>query len=181
MLFKANPKLAPPPNRVRHQRTRAWRPGYDVTAFFGRSGLYDSMREGDDGMVPMARPAQGDHTTGLAAVGAILARCDWRKKPARAKWSKPRCMGRRVDSGIGLCGYRGRSYARGKRRRDQLLTITGNRFPCGDGNWVVFNMLPDAAYWSRLCKAIGLDNIIEDERFIDSGLLQEHGRADWYF
>ena len=33
----------------------AWRPGYDVTAFFGRSGLYDSMREGDDGMVPMAR------------------------------------------------------------------------------------------------------------------------------
>ena len=25
----------------------AWRPGYDVTAFFGRSGLYDAMREGD--------------------------------------------------------------------------------------------------------------------------------------
>ena len=43
-----------------------------------------------------------------------------------------------------------------KRRRDELLTITGNRFPCGDGNWVVFNMLPDAAYWSRLCEAIGL-------------------------
>jgi crotonobetainyl-CoA:carnitine CoA-transferase CaiB-like acyl-CoA transferase len=55
-----------------------------------------------------------------------------------------------------------------KRRRDELLTITGNRFPCGDGNWVVFNMLPDGAYWSRLCKAIGLDDIIEDERFIDS-------------
>ena len=32
-----------------------------------------------------------------------------------------------------------------KRRRDELLTITGNHFPCGDGNWVVFNMLPDAA------------------------------------
>ena len=51
----------------------AWRPGYDVTAFFGRSGLYDAMREGADGMVPMARPAQGDHTTGLALVSAILA------------------------------------------------------------------------------------------------------------
>ena len=25
----------------------AWRPGYDVTAFFGRSGLYDAMRNGD--------------------------------------------------------------------------------------------------------------------------------------
>ena len=50
----------------------AWRPGYDVTAFFGRSGLYDAMREGPEGTVPMARPAQGDHTTGLALVGAIL-------------------------------------------------------------------------------------------------------------
>ena len=48
------------------------RPGYDVTAFFGRSGLYDAMREGPHGIVPMARPAQGDHTTGLALVGAIL-------------------------------------------------------------------------------------------------------------
>ena len=46
----------------------AWRPGYDVTAFFGRSGLYDAQREGDEGVVPMARPAQGDHTTGLAMV-----------------------------------------------------------------------------------------------------------------
>ena len=44
-----------------------------MTAFFGRSGLYDAMREGDDGDVPMARPAQGDHTTGLAFLGAILA------------------------------------------------------------------------------------------------------------
>ena len=26
----------------------AQRPGYDVTAFFGRSGLYDAMREGAD-------------------------------------------------------------------------------------------------------------------------------------
>jgi crotonobetainyl-CoA:carnitine CoA-transferase CaiB-like acyl-CoA transferase len=29
-------------------------------------------------------------------------------------------------------------------------------------------MLPDAAYWSRLCKAIGLEDLIEDERFVDS-------------
>jgi crotonobetainyl-CoA:carnitine CoA-transferase CaiB-like acyl-CoA transferase len=51
----------------------AWCPGYDVTAFFGRSGLYDAQREGDEGVVPMARPAQGDHTTGLAMVASMLA------------------------------------------------------------------------------------------------------------
>ena len=48
-----------------------WRPGYDVTAFFGRSGLYDAQREGD-GPPPQARTAQGDHTTGMAMTTAIL-------------------------------------------------------------------------------------------------------------
>ena len=31
------------------------------------------MREGDEGLVPQARPAQGDHTTGLAFAAGILA------------------------------------------------------------------------------------------------------------
>ena len=64
-LFKVNPKLVHATlTGYGTSGPDAWRPGYDVTAFFGRSGLYDSMREGDDGLVPMARPAQGDHTTG---------------------------------------------------------------------------------------------------------------------
>src|SRR3954451_13351725 len=50
----------------------ASRPGYDVTAFFGRGGITDSMTEpGGDAINP--RPAQGDHTTGLAMVAAVLA------------------------------------------------------------------------------------------------------------
>jgi hypothetical protein len=49
-----------------------------------------------------------------------------------------------------------------------MLVITANRFPCGDDKWVVFNMLPDAAYWSRMCQAMEVDDLIEDERFADS-------------
>ena len=60
------------PNWLWHDGTGGLETWVNVTAFFGRSGLYDSSREGDDGIVPMARPAQGDHTTGLALVGGIL-------------------------------------------------------------------------------------------------------------
>jgi crotonobetainyl-CoA:carnitine CoA-transferase CaiB-like acyl-CoA transferase len=169
-LFKANPKLVHA-TLTGYGTTGpdAWRPGYDVTAFFGRSGLYDSMREGDEGMVPMARPAQGDHTTGLAMVGGILGALRLAEKTGEgqvvetslyeaAVWTQA------TDYAVTAVDH----MPVRKRRRDQLLTITGNRFPCGDGNWVVFNMLPDAAYWSRLCKAIGLEDLIEDERFVDS-------------
>ena len=127
------------------------------------------MREGEDGMVPMARPAQGDHTTGLAMVGAILGALRLAEKTGEGQVVETSLYEAAVwtqasDYAVTAVDH----MPVRKRRRDQLLTITGNRFPCGDGNWVVFNMLPDAAYWSRLCKAIGLDDIIEDERFIDS-------------
>jgi len=55
-----------------------------------------------------------------------------------------------------------------RRARHEMLAITANRFPCGDGKWVVFNMMPDAVYWSRLCEAIDVEHLIEDPRFIDS-------------
>ena len=29
-------------------------------------------------------------------------------------------------------------------------------------------MMPDAAYWPKICSAINLEHLIEDERFIDS-------------
>ena len=73
-LFGINPKLVHATlTGYGTSGPEAWRPGFDVTAFFGRSGLYDAMREGANGLVPMARPAQGDHTTGLAMFGSIMA------------------------------------------------------------------------------------------------------------
>ena len=169
-LFKVNPKLVHATlTGYGTSGPDAWRPGYDVTAFFGRSGLYDSMREGDDGLVPMARPAQGDHTTGLAMVGAILGALRLAERSGKGQVVETSLYEAAVwtqasDYAVTAVDH----MPVRKRRRDELLTITSNRFPCGDGNWVVFNMLPDAAYWPRLCEAIGLQEIIADERFVDS-------------
>jgi len=143
----------------------AWRPGYDVTAFFGRSGLYDASREGDDGDVPMARPAQGDHTTGLAMLGAILAGLRLAERTGEGQvvetslfetaiWTQATDFG---TTAIDQAPVR-------KRSRHQLLSPTANRYPCGDGKWVVFNMM-DADAFPRLCRAIGREAWLADERF----------------
>ena len=50
----------------------ATRPGFDVTTFFGRGAITDAMLE-PGGVAPQPRPAQGDHTTALAMVAAVLA------------------------------------------------------------------------------------------------------------
>ncbi len=143
----------------------AWRPGYDVTAFFGRSGLYDAMREGEDGIVPMARTAQGDHTTGLALVSAILSALRLAERTGEgqavetslyetAVWTQASDYATTVVDGAPLR----------KRARHEQLSATANRYPCGDGKWIVFNM-PEPFWWPRFCDALGKPEWKEDERF----------------
>ena len=148
----------------------ATRPGYDVTAFFGRSGLYDAMREGDEGQVPMARPAQGDHTTGIAFVAAILAALRQLERTGESQavetslyetaiWTQA------TDYAVTTID---RVPVR-KRARENMLTPTANRYPCGDGKWIVINM-PEASAWDRLAAVLELSHLSEEERFSTPGL-----------
>jgi crotonobetainyl-CoA:carnitine CoA-transferase CaiB-like acyl-CoA transferase len=144
---------------------QAWRPGYDVTAFFGRSGLYDSTREASDALVSMARPAQGDHTTGLALVATILAALRLVDRTGEgqvvetslfetAAWTLATDYG---VTAVDEAPVRHRS-------RYQQITATANRYPCGDDRWVVFNM-PEESGFAQFAKAVGLEHLIDDERF----------------
>ena len=51
-----------------------------------------------------------------------------------------------------------------QRSRSQQITPLTNRYPCGDDRWVVFNM-PEAPAFARFCRAVGLDHLVDDERF----------------
>ena len=143
----------------------SWRPGYDVTAFFGRSGLYDAMREGEHGVVPMARPAQGDHTTGLALSTAILAALRLAEHTGEGQVVETSLYATAVWTQASDFGVTAVDKAPVRRRaRQQQLTPMTNRYPCKDNNWVVLNML-DAGAWERLCRALDREDWLRDERF----------------
>ncbi len=145
----------------------AWRPGYDVTAFFGRSGLYDAMREGESGAVPMARPAQGDHTTGLALVAAILAALRLAERSGEAQVVETSLYETAVwtqASDYAVTAVDGAPVRH--RAREEMILPTANRYPCGDGKWVVFNM-PEESAWPKLCRIIGREDWLDDERLQD--------------
>ena len=143
----------------------AWRPGYDVTAFFGRSGLSDIMREGEDGVVPRAGTAQGDHTTGLTLVAAILAALRLAEKTGEGQVVETSLYETAVWTQASDISVTAVDKAPVRRRaRHEVLTPMANRYPCGDGKWVVLNML-DSGAWERLCRAIGRDDWLVDERY----------------
>lgn len=143
----------------------AWRPGYDVTAFFGRSGLYDALREGEDGLVPMARPAQGDHTTGLALLGAILAALRLAERTGEGQVVETSLFETAIWTQASDFAVTAVDKAPVRRRmRHEMIQPLGNRYPCGDGKWIVFNQPGDAPF-RLFCEVIGRHEWLSDERF----------------
>ena len=166
-LFAANPRLVHA-TLTGYGTTGpdAWRPGYDVTAFFGRSGLSDAMREGVDGVVPRAGVAQGDHTTGLALVAAILAALRLAERTGEGQVVETSLYETAVWTQASEFSVTATDKAPVRRRaRHEALTPMTNRYPCGDGKWVVLNML-DSGAWERLCRAIGREDWLADERYV---------------
>jgi len=165
-LFQENPRLVHA-TLTGYGTTgpEAWRQGYDVTAFFGRSGLYDSMREGDDGIVPMARPAQGDHTTGLAFLGAILAGLRTAERTGEGQIVETSLFETAIWTQATDYAVTAVDAAPVRRRaRHEMIIATANRYPCGDGKWIVMNM-PDDAAWVKLCKVLGREEWLDEARF----------------
>jgi crotonobetainyl-CoA:carnitine CoA-transferase CaiB-like acyl-CoA transferase len=168
-LLKINPKLVHA-TLTGYGTTgpEAQRPGYDVTAFFGRSGLYDASREGEDGTVPMARPAQGDHTTGLAMLGAILAALRLAERTGRGQVVETSLFEAAVWTQASDYAITAVDRAPVRRRaRHEMLSATANRYPCGDGRWLVINSL-EASAWPKFCRAIGREEWLADPRFTDA-------------
>jgi crotonobetainyl-CoA:carnitine CoA-transferase CaiB-like acyl-CoA transferase len=167
-MLKVNPKLVHA-TLTGYGTTgpEAWRPGYDVTAFFGRSGIYDAMREGVDGAVPMARPAQGDHTTGLALVGAILGALRMAERTGEGQVVETSLYETAVWTQATDYAITAQDRAPLRpRARENMIIPTANRYPCGDGKWVVMNM-PEEAAWTKLCKLIGIEHMLDDDRLQD--------------
>lgn len=142
----------------------AGRPGYDVSAFFGRGGVTDTTT--DPGAVPPRAPlAQGDHTTGLAMVASVLAALRLVEQIgemqvvdvslyATALWSMaselaPALIDRRKPT---------------PRDRHHQVSALVSRYPCSDGRWIIVNM-PGSGWWERFCHAIGEPELAVDPEF----------------
>jgi crotonobetainyl-CoA:carnitine CoA-transferase CaiB-like acyl-CoA transferase len=142
----------------------AERPGYDITAFFGRGAITHSITE-PDGVAPRARPAQGDHTTALAIVATILTALRLVERTgegqvidvslmATAAWTMATDLSATLVDGQD-------PPTRGRRRRVHALQES---FRCADDRWILLFM-PEAHWWPRFCAEVERPEWIDDPRF----------------
>jgi len=151
----------------------AARPGFDITAFFGRGGITHSITEPGE-QAPRARPAQGDHAAALAMLAAVLAALRVVDRTgegqvvdvnllATAAWT----MGTDLSSTL-VDGQN--PLTLGRRRRRHALQES---FRTSDGRWVLLFM-PEPHWWPRFCAAVGRPEWVEDPRLETFAARLEH-------
>jgi crotonobetainyl-CoA:carnitine CoA-transferase CaiB-like acyl-CoA transferase len=150
------------------------KPGYDMTAYWARSGLMHSAANAD-GEPCLSLPGMGDHPSAMALFGGIMLALYRREKTG---------LGTRVTSSLmangawanscliqaALCG--GEPYQ--KRTRMTATNALVNHYVTRDGKRFILCSLDAARHWPRLCQAIGLPALVDDKRFATPDLRGRH-------
>jgi crotonobetainyl-CoA:carnitine CoA-transferase CaiB-like acyl-CoA transferase len=140
-------------------------PGYDVGAFWARTGLsYQITPDGNPPTLPTS--GYGDRITGLVLCSAILAALHERQVTGRGglvETSLLRAGGWVVGPDLGVHASLGRS--RPSAQRHDTSTPLINSYCTSDGRWICLMGVEAERHLSSILRAVGLDNLIGDERF----------------
>lgn len=141
------------------------RPGYDVTAFFSRSGVFGGGTT-PGSPPPHARPGSGDHTTSLALFGAVMAGLRSRDLTGQGQVVESSLL-RTATWTISLDLVT--SLVDGKpaydRPREKGLSAMLEAFQASDGRWLQFAMPDTGDAWQRFCAALDREDLLSREEF----------------
>jgi crotonobetainyl-CoA:carnitine CoA-transferase CaiB-like acyl-CoA transferase len=140
-------------------------PGFDVTAFWARSGI--AYMTAPKGTEPFMRTSgMGDHATSLATVSAILAALYEREKTGVGRLVQTSLLATGVylwSSDLAVQLKLGRVAS--IRARENPINAVANHFKSADGHWFVHNPRGGSGGWEAFLKAAGRQDLVADERF----------------
>jgi formyl-CoA transferase len=145
------------------------KPGFDVTAYWARTGLMDSTRnEGSPPTIPVS--GIGDHATASTLYGAIVTGLYRRERTgmgckvstsliAEGTWAAAGWIKAALD---GACVS---GPATDREKPHNALT---NTYPTSDGRWLILAFVAEDKDWPGLGRAMERPDLLLDQRFADS-------------
>lgn len=143
----------------------AAKPGYDIIAYFGRTGL--GMDTGTAENYPLVNlGGMGDHPTGIALAQGVAAALYRKLKTGK---------GDKVSvslyyTGIWTTATMQPAVQVGNRypqpyKEPVLLPVMGHPYKTADGEWIIFMLFDFDKYWRPLCESLDSPDLIDDARF----------------
>ena len=149
--------------------------GFDINAYFARSGILDGARY-DDQYPAVAMPAQGDRAAGVGLALAIMM----------ALWNRNLTgKGTLVSSSLLANGL----WANGNFAQAALIggtmpkrpppesprTAISNVYQSKDDRWIQLTLIREERDWPTLCKALRREDLITDPRFEETLVRRQNG------
>ncbi len=156
----------------------AARPAYDSTAFFARSGFMYTAQYPD--LPPMITPAAaGDTVTSMAMVMGIMAAYLKRLQTGEGSHITSSLLGTAMWVCLGPSVLQ--QFAKGPRKHFDIehpswIAICTD-YKCKCGTWVRFCCMSVEQYWPNVCRALGLEQFIDDPRFNTMGAAVKNSAA----
>ena len=148
------------------QGEEAAKPGFDVTAFWARSGLMDIIRpsQGD----PPVRPTvgMGDHPSAMTLFAAIVTALYQRERTGQGTYVASSLLANGVwsNSYLAQAALVG-AVAVPRPPREQALNALTAYYRCRDDRWLILTILNEDRYWPVLAACLGREDLITDPRF----------------
>lgn len=141
------------------------RPGFDIAAFWARSGIA-SLLQAPDGPLPFQRGGMGDHPTGSSASAAVCAALFNRERTGKGQLVSTSLLRQGVYTiSFDLAITLGWGDHIGIGRREEMGNPAMNNYTAADGRsfWLVGQEI--SRHWPPLCRVVGHPEWIDDERF----------------
>ncbi|HZP99153.1 MAG TPA: CaiB/BaiF CoA-transferase family protein [Reyranella sp.] len=143
------------------------RPGFDVTAYFGRSGILDSARY-EGGPPGLSMPAQGDRATAMTLVAAILLGLRRRDRTGKGGWVGSSLYANGAwANGTTLAGAAIGAKLVTREPPDRPRNALTNLYRTKDDRWLQLLMVRDDRLFETFCKVMGLPQLVTDPRYTD--------------
>jgi crotonobetainyl-CoA:carnitine CoA-transferase CaiB-like acyl-CoA transferase len=140
-------------------------PGFDITAYWARSGLLSQTRDaGAPPTWPMA--ASGDHAAAVGLFSAIVMGLYRRERTGAGSYVTTSLLAEGVwAAGVGIAGALAGGIPYPLHDRESPSNATLNPYKSSDGSWFMLVVTPDK--FVALATGIGRPDLVADPRFSD--------------
>lgn len=143
------------------------RAAYDLAAYWARSGIGHSLAIPNAGL-PIQRGGMGDHATGVALAGAISAALVHRERTGEGQLVSTSLFRQGVYTlGFDLNARLDWGRAAPIAQRETIANPMANSYRTKDGRYLWLVGVSSNRHWPPVARALGLDDLIEDDRFIN--------------
>jgi crotonobetainyl-CoA:carnitine CoA-transferase CaiB-like acyl-CoA transferase len=148
------------------QGEEAAKPGFDVTAWWARSGMMDIIRTSPEAAPVRPTVGMGDHPSAMTLFAAIVTALYQRERTGRGTCVSSSLLANGVWSNAylaqaALVG----AVAVPRPPREQALNALTTYYRCRDDRWLILTILNEDRYWPVLAACLGREDLTTDPRF----------------